>query len=305
MAPGWQIALQRHQALLRAWRSRDGVDRFAEALRVPDEGWREVPAPAAAARREEIAAEQLRLLSEATTWMVAAEMVDLVSHASRSMPPEPILRTDLPAPKGFAFLEKPFVARDEVDGQEVRLNHRAVHWYVDEGDRVVVQSYSGREDGVFGADVEGMERVALSVGSPPLVVGFRYDWRFGEPTWDPDGASPQIDRFVKALWAISAQTIAKVETMSSRASRRDAVRHPLPDAGGVRVITLRQLRRPVPEDQSVAEVDWKHRWIVSGHWRNQYLPGSGTHRQQWIHPYVKGPEDKPLLVRDQVVYVRR
>lgn len=268
-----------------------------------DPAWREASSQAAAARRRQIAAEQVDLIGAATTWMVAAEMVELVSHASRSMPAEPILRTDLPTLNGFALLEKPFVARDQVDNEQLRLSHRAVHWYVREPDTVFIQCYYGREDGLLGTGDEGMG--PMRRGSPPLVPGFNYEWRFGEPTWDKDGRSPQIDRFVKALWTISAQTIAKVETMSSRTSRRDAQRHPLPDDGGVRVITLRQLRPPVSDGQPVANIEWKHRWIVSGHWRNQYLPGSGTHRLQWIHPHVKGPEDRPLLVRDEVVYVRR
>jgi hypothetical protein len=268
-----------------------------------DPGWQEASPPAAAARRREIAAEQVRLIEQASTWMVAAEMVELVSHASRSMPAEPILRTDLPMANGFALLEEPFVAHDEVDGEELHLTHRAVHWYVREPGSVFIQCYFGREDGLLGTGDDGMG--PMRPGSPPLVPGFNYEWRFGEPTWDEYGRSPQIDRFVKALWTISAQTIAKVETMSSRTSRRDAQRHPLPDDGGVRVITLRQLRPPVPEEQLVTIVDWKRRWIVSGHWRNQYLPASGTHRLQWIHPHVKGPENKPLVISDKVVYVRR
>lgn len=289
---------------MRLWRSPDGINNCAEALRVPmDPGWREASPQAAAARRREIATEQVQLVREASTWMVAAEMVELVGHASRSMPVEPILRTDLPMPNGFALLEEPFVVHDEVDGEQLHVTHRGVHWYVREPDTVVIQCYYGHEDGVLGVGDDGMG--PMRPGSPPLVPGFIYEWRFGEPTWNEDGKSPQIDRFVKALWTISAQTIAKVETMSSRTSRRDAQRHPLPDEGGVRVITLRQFRSPVPENQPVTDVEWKHRWIVSGHWRNQYLPGSGTHRLQWIHPHVKGPEDKPLLIRDEVVYVRR
>ena len=41
-------------------------------------------------------------------------------------------------------------------------------------------------------------------------------------------------------------------------------------------------------------VDWKHRWLVSGHWRNQYLPGTGEHRPTYVAPYIKGPDDKPF-----------
>jgi hypothetical protein len=58
-------------------------------------------------------------------------------------------------------------------------------------------------------------------------------------------------------------------------------------------------------DATPSPVDWSHRWVVSGHWRHQYLPSCGTHRQQWIASHVKGPDDKPLVVRDEVTYLRR
>jgi len=37
-------------------------------------------------------------------------------------------------------------------------------------------------------------------------------------------------------------------------------------------------------------------------WRNQWYPSLSQHRQKWISPYVKGPEDKPLVVRPRRVY---
>lgn len=44
-----------------------------------------------------------------------------------------------------------------------------------------------------------------------------------------------------------------------------------------------------------------HRWIVSGHYRNQpYGPGRKQHKTIWIAPYIAGPEDKPLIIRDKV-----
>jgi hypothetical protein len=78
-----------------------------------------------------------------------------------------------------------------------------VHWHVREPDTVFIQCYYGREDGLLGTGDAGMG--PMGPGSPPLVPGFNYEWRFGEPTWNEDGRSQQIDRFVKALWTISAQ----------------------------------------------------------------------------------------------------
>lgn len=77
-------------------------------------------------------------------------------------------------------------------------------------------------------------------------------------------------------------------------------------AGLVKVIQLRRLE-PVAASTEPAErtVEWTHRWIVSGHWRNQYLPSCGLQRQQWIDPHVKGPDDLPLVVKPTVYNVAR
>jgi len=37
-------------------------------------------------------------------------------------------------------------------------------------------------------------------------------------------------------------------------------------------------------------------------WHDQWYPSEQIHRQIWISPYVKGPEDKPLIVRPRRVY---
>lgn len=44
--------------------------------------------------------------------------------------------------------------------------------------------------------------------------------------------------------------------------------------------------------------DYTHRWVVNGHWRNQWYPSMQSHRPKWIAPYIKGPDDKPLVVKD-------
>jgi hypothetical protein len=64
----------------------------------------------------------------------------------------------------------------------------------------------------------------------------------------------------------------------------------------VHVVRLRRTVTPSRnEDPSDGLVEWSHRWLVRGHWTQQpYGPKQSLRRAQWIHPYVKGPEDKPL-----------
>ena len=40
--------------------------------------------------------------------------------------------------------------------------------------------------------------------------------------------------------------------------------------------------------------EYRHRWLVSGHFRNQWYRSEQTHKVIWIAPYVKGPDDAPL-----------
>jgi hypothetical protein len=84
----------------------------------------------------------------------------------------------------------------------------------------------------------------------------------------------------------------------SRGMARRGAKHQHPP----KYITVITLRRPKqhPGDEH-HPVEWTHRWITSGHWRWQPY-GDGTVRQIWIAPYVKGPADKPLLVRGARVF---
>jgi hypothetical protein len=129
--------------------------------------------------------------------------------------------------------------------------------------------------------------------------------RFGDASWGGHGEAPQVGRFLKALWTISAQRIAVVDqTHPDRASLRRASRHKLVRDGAIRVVTLRRMEGSAEYSQA-ATVEWRGRWVVSGHWRNQYLPSARLHRQQWISAYVKGPEGKPLILKNNVTNVAR
>jgi hypothetical protein len=73
-------------------------------------------------------------------------------------------------------------------------------------------------------------------------------------------------------------------------------------------ITCSSLRRHryASEAEREAEArEFSHRWIVRGHMRNQPIgprnaEGGQKHMRVWIAPYVKGPEGKPLVLKDRV-----
>lgn len=79
-------------------------------------------------------------------------------------------------------------------------------------------------------------------------------------------------------------------------------RTPLPT--DVKVVQLRRYEPAGRQDVTAdSAVDWSCRWVVNGHWRNQYHPSTGEHQLKYILPYVKGPDDKPLRETQNRVYV--
>jgi hypothetical protein len=43
--------------------------------------------------------------------------------------------------------------------------------------------------------------------------------------------------------------------------------------------------------------EFSHRWLVSGHFRNQWYSSEQTHKVIWIAPHVKGPKGALFLPR--------
>lgn len=71
---------------------------------------------------------------------------------------------------------------------------------------------------------------------------------------------------------------------------------------------------PKPDTQSIGfnsmekQIDWQHRWEVAGHWRRVrgegHAPdGSLLAGRTWVRSHTKGPEDKPLVVKERRVKV--
>ena len=68
----------------------------------------------------------------------------------------------------------------------------------------------------------------------------------------------------------------------------------------IRVVTLR--RESYPSGKGESAVDWDWKWLVRGHWRNQWYPSLRDHKPVFVAPYVKGPEDKPLKAPRESIY---
>lgn len=126
-------------------------------------------------------------------------------------------------------------------------------------------------------------------------------WHSNGERLELTGEVPSMTRFFLALLMLLNQTVTdvaphEVDRQAARRFRR---------MGLPKQVTVVQLRRHKNIDRLEGEtlVEWAHRWLVRGHWRNQpYKADDGTtvYRRIWIAPYVKGPEDKPFKQSEKV-----
>jgi hypothetical protein len=63
-----------------------------------------------------------------------------------------------------------------------------------------------------------------------------------------------------------------------------------------------QLRKVTPRQPNETQSEHEHReyqfqWTVKGHTRQQWYPSLQEHLPVYIHPYIKGPDDKPMKPR--------
>ena len=136
-----------------------------------------------------------------------------------------------------------------------------------------------------------------------LIPALCTSWGYGEnPTGRGDGVeAAMLHRTLFAFWSMLRDRIAlKQRAPAPRPSARRWQRQIGQAPEEVTVITLRRPSTEHAADRSGYAVDWTHRWIVGGHWRNQWYPSLQAHRPKWIAPHVKGPGDKPLKVKDRV-----
>lgn len=117
-------------------------------------------------------------------------------------------------------------------------------------------------------------------------------------------------RFICALWSLINQVVERKSHKTldpDRATRRRLARDKNPvlrhfNGSRVELVTL---RRASPDGtHEPQQVDWKHRWVVRGHW-HRYHYANGETRMRWIEDYEKGPQSAPLLMKDRVYFLKR
>lgn len=92
------------------------------------------------------------------------------------------------------------------------------------------------------------------------------------------------------LW-LQQKIVTASQAPLTRAAQRRLERQKIDPKCLVVELRSKQYTRTTLDEES-KQVDWAWQWAVRGHWRDQ--PTKEGTKLIWIHPYIKGPEDKPL-----------
>jgi hypothetical protein len=256
-------------------------------------------------------------LLNADTLYVDHAMMDLVQTAMGDFDlSEPMTGADVWIPHALMFMPEPFRA---LDINEQLVSWRAIQWcYTDQvgldadtretidGVRFVIYGHIGDEDSFWNlgnraeradAHRRGHRWGITHATSIPMRLMPDQKAMIGEG--DPSG---DWMRFWRVMLRLSGERIVAYGPLrAGRAAMREANRRGRP----LHVPYVVRLRQPVQHRFDVAggehgSANYSHRFVVRGHWRNQWYPSEGRHRQRFIGAYIKGPEDLPLVIRNRV-----
>ncbi|MFD7161227.1 hypothetical protein ACFV9C_42045 [Kribbella sp. NPDC059898] len=149
------------------------------------------------------------------------------------------------------------------------------------------------------AAIEDHRRAAQAVNASSRAMADAVGWDEDnvEADYVPGSEITDVDglfsiKFLYAFWRLCAQRITDI----SDAPVKNATRAAAERAGTspeVRVTHLRTSARGGNDPETGAT--WNHRWVVRMHKVRQWYPSEQRHKVLYRGPYIKGPEDKPLL----------
>lgn len=322
---GWRDAFDAQMGMWRWLRSEDGHGhmhvRMADYARGLQPGSRELVVRLFGAEEGK--------LEGADPIFVSGDMCDIIEFASdpeipQPFHPEPLYVTDLPTVSGFLLYERPFDVLNRYD-QPIRITGFSwcpLHGGHDDDptnaeadldewlspERSLEKGTHGVALTVYGETDEEIYR-ARSFAPPPVEIVHVTPWYFGMTfegnEIDTDGKPTAAGwwwRILQVTFRLMQQQISvQYHQQSPRPVRRDAKRYGLIDRE-VLVVRLRR-ERSKPTEEEHGPANYSHRFIVTGHWRNQWYPASNEHRQIYISPYVKGDESLPLVVKPRRAFV--
>lgn len=318
----WEVALHKQSATWALYltdRGKEYLASYSHSRDITEPDQRQTPAWLSHA--------VLSTLWNAEPVYVTSEMMDVLEASWPSFQDEPLREEDLFIPNGFVYLPRPVRIKDWRGNQ---IGHRAVAWskaMTSDGKAsgLWVSTWSTGQDVIDDGHMlpDGMSaeeiRAVHDTFSAGMCLNYDTPLHFG---YDPEqqmadrikelralgkdekdlpamaSATNELLRFLQALWRLLGQRVAVgMQRRPSRATRRGTARLQYAEKT-ITVITLRRPKGQPGDDHH--HVDWQQRWIVSAHWHTYHMKDGP--RQLWVAPFIKGPDDKPLVIRGARVF---
>jgi hypothetical protein len=281
-------------------------------------GWRELLKDPSTEQGFPVWEATILMATKATPYYVAPPICDLIAGASAGFDLGEVFHLfDAPTPHGFVYLAHPVPIPAASLDTEMWQRHyptgvarlRGFGWIYasDAGDPALVGQMIPLETPRSERESSYAILATFDTGHPHCPrVGYAALPRLGVP-WSACVSGLTEDQTGLALLRIIATFFRFVQqellTLSparptNRATLRRLREH-IPDPV-VRVVDLRKRARTDPQQH--VDVTWHCRWLVRGHWRRQWYRGEGRHKNIWIEPHVKGPDDQPFKPPTRIGY---
>lgn len=217
-------------------------------------------------------------LEDGALWWVTRDMAKLAATAAQTLPADVTVEECRPSLSGVIVWEAPVMqfAQGPSKGYEYHITVTGAVW---------------KPDGKI----------------TPLVTGAKTpEWKFGicpETLAIDRDFETEVEKILCSTWLLADQP-GLATTRTSQSTLRRVTQPKIP--GHKSTIKTVLLRRPpqVPREttpREEAESWFTVRFPVNGHWRNQACgPQHRDRRRTYVHPYIKGPADAPLVDRPTV-----
>jgi hypothetical protein len=236
---------------------------------------------------------ETRKLLDAPPVFVTSEMCQLIEMAAPTFKREPWQESDLLTSSGFVLFAQTIELYEGTPGDQVLMPYGALSWWG------VVEREGATPFAVHLAFYVDMH--ALVERAPELVRAHERDlprldlWKTTNAGIDGECVGSELEQLAATTLRLMRE-FRPAQRHSSRERPDRATRKRAKRAGLVEhdVLVVRLRREGKLSERLGGSVDYAHRFMVSGHWRNQWYPSLHRHRQVWVTPYVKGPADKPF-----------
>lgn len=113
----------------------------------------------------------------------------------------------------------------------------------------------------------------------------------------PDEVPASVHQWLGLIAFINSPFVESVkQRVIEKGKKRKHHGRRIIETASVNVVRLRSgVQEAVDIERGNHGPQWKGRWLVRGHYRAQWYPSTATHRVIWIAPYLKGPDDAPMV----------